>query len=254
MVELGSGKELEILPGERLDDLRFAGLRLIQPTRGYRFSLDPVLLCAFAELKPGDRVADLGTGGGIIPLLLARRTAAAMIVGLERQAELADRARRSVRLNGLDDRVRIVTGDLREPQAALPVQGFDAVLANPPYRQGGSGRIAPLSERAAARHELAGGIEDFLGAASRLLGDGGRCCVIFLAERLAELLALMRERQLEPKRLRMVHGRLGDPARMVLVEGRKRGRPGLWVGPPLLVYEGQGYSSEVRAIYGEEEA
>jgi tRNA1Val (adenine37-N6)-methyltransferase len=112
--------------------------------------------------------------------------------------------------------------------------------------------MAPVAERAGARHELAGGIADFLAAASRLLSDGGRCYLIFLAERMAELLALMHETRLEPKRLRMVHGRIGDGARMVLVEGRKRGRPGLWVGPPLLIYDGKDYSSEVRSIYGEE--
>jgi tRNA1(Val) A37 N6-methylase TrmN6 len=235
---------------ETLDDLRPGGLKIIQAAGGYRFSLDPVLLCAFAEIAPGEQVVDLGTGSGIIPLLLARRSLAQAIVGVERLPELADRARRTVVLNGLQERVTIVEGDLRRDHAELPPQTFDAVLANPPYRRPGTGRVAPGSERAAARHELAGGLDDFLTAAVRLLRDRGRFYVVFLAERLAELLAELRRRQLEPKRLRCVHGRSGEAARMVLVEGRKRGGAGLRIEPPLVIYAGEEYSPEVRAIYG----
>lgn len=237
---------------ETLDDLRLAGLKIIQAAAGYRFSLDPILLCAFAEIAAGDRVADLGTGSGIIPLLLARRSSASNIVGVELLPELADRARRSVALNGLQERVTIVEGDLRREQAELPAQTFDAVLANPPYRRPGTGRVAPVNERGAARHELAGGLDDFLAAAVRLLRDGGRFYVVFLAERLAELLTAMRRCQLEPKRLRCVHGRSGEAARMVLVEGRKRGGAGLKIEAPLVVYAGEEYTPEVLAIYREE--
>lgn len=235
-------------PDETLDDLRLADLKILQAARGYRFSLDPVLLCAFAAVTADDRVADLGTGSGIIPLLLARRCRA-RVVGVERLPEMAARARRNVVLNSLEAQVAIVAGDLREPHPALAPQAFDVVLANPPFRRPGTGRIAPDDERAAARHELAGGIEDFAAAAARLLRDGGRFYTVFLAERLAELLAVMQERQLLPKRLRCVHGRAGDAARMVLVEGRKRGGPGLTIEPPLFVYDGEDYSPEVQAIY-----
>ncbi len=237
---------------ETLDDLRLGGLKIFQAAGGYRFSLDPVLLCAFAEIAAGERVVDLGTGSGIIPLLLARRSSAQTIVGVERLPELADRARRNVVLNDLQERVAIVEGDLRRDHAELPSQAFDAVLANPPYRRPGTGRVAPGSERAAARHELAGGLDDFLAAAVRLLRDGGRFYMVFLAERLAELLAEMRRQQLEPKRLRCVHGRSGEAARIVLVEGRKRGGAGLRIESPLFVYAGEEYSPELQAIYGEE--
>lgn len=234
---------------EAVEDLGLGGLKIIQHHSGYRFSLDPVLLCAFVQVPVAARVVDLGTGGGVIPLLLARSAAAAPILGVELQAALADRAQRSVRLNGLEERVRILQADIRLPHPQLLAQGFDLVLSNPPYRQGGTGRLAPNGERAAARHELAGGLEDFLAAGGRLLGDGGRLALVYLAERLTDLLTQLRSHRLEPKRLRMVHGRSGDVARMVLIEARKRGRPGLAIEPPLFVYEGDGWSAEVRGIH-----
>lgn len=248
-----SGKDREELTrsDETLDAVRAAGLQLLQGRNGYRFSLDPVLLCAFARVKAGERVADLGTGSGIIPLLLARKTPAERIVGVEIQPSLADRARRNVRLNGLEARVQIVEGDVRHLGKGLAPETFQVVLANPPYRRVESGRKAPDAERAAARHELAGGLEDFLRAGAALLREGGRFYTIYLAERLTELLAGMSHQRLEPKRLRCIHSRSGEKARMVLVDGRKGGRPGLEVEPPLFVYGEKGYSAEVLRIYGE---
>jgi tRNA1Val (adenine37-N6)-methyltransferase len=244
---------MTVLPDETLDELRLGGLKIIQKKEGYRFSLDPVLLCAFAEIREGERVADLGTGAGIIPLLLARKTAAAQILGIENQPSLSQRAQRNVILNDLGDRVKILEADVRHLPGVLAAQSFEVVLSNPPFRRDGTGRTASLAEKAAARHELAGGICDFLQAAAFLLKDTGRIYLVYLAERLAELLAAMRQEKLEPKRLRCVHSRRGEDARMVLVEGRKRGRSGLRVEPPLIVYEGEDYSFEVLSIYGEAE-
>lgn len=243
--------EIDLAPDETLDDLRCGGLRIIQRRDGYRFSLDPVLLCAFARIGVGESVADLGTGSGVIPLLLARRTAAGTIVGVEIQQQAADRARRGVLLNGLSERIRILHRDLRDLRNVLVPESCDVVLSNPPFRPTGTGKVAPGDERAAARHELAGGLEDFLAAAHYLLKQGGRVYLIHLAERLAEVLAAMQRLHLEPKRLRCVHSRLGDGARLVLVEGRKAGRPGLTVEAPLYIYEGEGYSAEVLAMYGD---
>lgn len=236
-------------PGESLDELRPAGLHIIQAKRGYRFSLDPVLLSDFVQVADCDRLADLGTGAGVLPLLLAARTALKHIVGVEIQPELADRARRSVLLNGLQERIDILQGDLRGLHKRLPPQTFDVVVSNPPFRRPGTGRQAPDAERAAARHELAGGLSDFLRAAAYLLRDGGRFHVIYLAERLTELLTAMQNLRLEPKRLRCVHPRLSEAANLVLVEGRKGGRSGLLVEPPLCVYDGNTYSAEILAIY-----
>lgn len=236
---------------ETIDELSIGNLKLIQAQQGYRFSLDPVLLVRFVMLRGEERVVDLGSGSGVIPLLLAKLSAAKELVGVELQPGLAERARRNVELNSLQQRVRILEGDLRRIRKLLSSGCADLVVSNPPYRQVGRGRISPADERAAARHELAGGLNDFVAAAGWLLNDGGRFVLIYLAERLPELLGAMTAAGIEPKRLRMVHPKQGDPARMVLVEGRKRGRPGLLVEAPLYIYRGEGrdYTEEVLAMY-----
>lgn len=236
---------------ETLDDLSTGGVKIIQPKTGYRFSLDPLLLCAFTDLPARARVADLGAGSGVIPLLLARTGKGREFVGIEVQPDLAERAGRSVLLNGLTDRIRIVCADVRELPEAFAGGSFDAVVTNPPYRKAASGRVAPGAERGAARHELAGGLTDFLRTAAFLLNNGGRFYIIYLAERLAELCDEMRTFRLEPKRLRLVHSRNGEPAKLVLVEGRKNARQGLTVEAPLIVYkEGKGreYTEEMKCL------
>lgn len=240
-----------IKPDETVDPLGMTGLRMIQPQKGYRFSMDPFLLCGFSGFREARVIYDLGSGNGVIPLLAAARSTAEKIIGVERQPQMVERARRSVTLNGLQDRVTIVDGDLRLIRQHCPAQQADLVLANPPFRAAGNGRISPDDERAAARHELAGGLATFLKAANYLLKDGGRCCLVFLAERLAELMVLMRQLDLEPKRLRLVHHVVGEPARTVLIEGVRKGLPGLVAEAPLVVYtgEGQDYTKEVLAMY-----
>ena len=237
---------------ETLDLLKPGGFKLLQARNGYRYSLDPVLLTAFVGAVGDQAILDLGTGAGVIPLLLSRSDGASRIVGLELQSGLAERARRNVELNDLGGQIQIIEGDLRNIRDLFPAAAFGLVVANPPYRKPGSGRVAPEDERAAARHELAGGLEDFLSAASYLLTNGGRFVVVYLAERLAELLEKMRGVRLEPKRLRCVHSRLGEAARIVLVEGRKCGGQGLVVEPPLYVYRGPGrdYTEEILKLYG----
>jgi len=236
---------------EAIDDLHCSHLKIIQARNGYRFSIDPVLLCAFTRLNQGMRVVDLGTGNGVIPSILASRIESLQIVGLERQASMADRARRCARLNNLQDRIQIIEGDVRELPESMAGERFDAALMNPPYRAPSSGRIAADGERAAARHELAGSITDFLQAAARLLNRNGLIYVVFLAERLAGLLSEMRRFNLEPKRLRMVHPRRRQAAKLILVEGRKNGKPGLEIEPPLFIYRGAGrdYTAEVLKMY-----
>lgn len=238
--------------GETLDDLRLGGLKIIQARDGYRFSLDPVLLCGFARVSAGDTVVDLGSGSGVIPLLLARQSAAGKIIGIERQPAAAERSRRSVRFNGLDGQISIVQQDLRQLREVLAAESAQVVVSNPPFRRPDSGRLSPCSERAQARHEVAGSLADFVAAAAWLLGTGGRFYMVYLAERLAELLELLRQAGLEPKRLRCIHSRIGENARMVLVESRRGGQPGLSVEAPLTIYEGNCYSAEVLRCYGEE--
>lgn len=243
----------QLCADETLDVLRVGGLKIIQGKKGYRFSLDPILLCAFARIESGDRVIDLGSGSGVIPLILARRTAAAEIFGAEIQRGLVDRARRNVELNGLRGRIDILEADVRRIRDHFTAGRFSVVISNPPFRRIGSGRHAHVGERAMARHEFNGQLEDFLQAAAYLLQPGGRFYVIYLAERLAELLALLQRASLEPKRLRCVHGRSDEAARMVLVEGRRDGRPGMAVEKPLLVFCGTDYTEEVRGFYDAED-
>lgn len=243
---------------ESVEELLPGRLQMLQAAAGYRASLDPWLLCAFACPRRQDRIVDLGCGNGIMPLLLAGRDGVREVVGVERAEAMADRARRSVALNALQDRVRIVTGDIRELRGLLPPQSATLVVSNPPYRKPGQGRLAPDAERAAARHELAGGLEDFVRAAAWCLGDGGRCCLVHLAERMTDVLCALRAAGLEPKRLRLVHPRPGDGARLLLVEGRKGAAPGLVVEAPLQVYRGargdgageRDYSAEVVELLG----
>ncbi|MDX2493391.1 MAG: tRNA1(Val) (adenine(37)-N6)-methyltransferase [Desulfuromusa sp.] len=238
---------------ETLDNLSIGNLQLLQAESGYRYSLDPILLARFVSVKKGNWVVDLGTGCGILPLLLVRLSDADECLGIEIQPELAGRAARNVELNLLHDRVRIVQGDIRNIQDILPIGCSDLVVSNPPYRQLDSGRIAPNDERAAARHELAGGLTDFVAAARWLLKNGGSFAMIYLVERLPELMAEMIAGGIEPKRMRMIHPRQGEAAKMVLLEGRKGGRPGLQVENPLYIYKNNGagrdYTEEVLQMY-----
>jgi len=240
---------------ETLNTLSIGNLQILQGESGYRYSLDPILLSRFVQIKKTARIVDLGAGCGILSLLLARLSDAEELIGIEIQSELAERAIRNVQLNNLQDRVQILPGDIRNIQNLLPVSSVDLVVSNPPYRPPGSGRIAQDSERATARHELSGGLVDFVAAAKWLLKNGGSFTVIYLAERLPELMMEMVVAGIEPKRLRMIHSRQGAPAKIVLLEGCKGGRPGLRVEKPLYLYETDGaerdYTEEVLQIYGE---
>ena len=236
---------------ETVDLLRGYDLWVIQPRHGYRFSLDPVLLCDFARPSEGT-VVDLGTGCGIIPLLVARRAPECRIVGVELQGGMVELARRNVGLNGLCDRIGIVESDILHLGDHLPANGFDLVLANPPGRRRGEGRVSPRAGRDLARHESSATLEDFLVAAKRLVRVGGRVCFIHHPERLAELFCLAKDVRLAPRRVRMVHGDASAPARMFLVELMKGSRGALEVLPPLLVYDGAGgYTDELSRIYGD---
>lgn len=236
---------------DRVDDLGRAGLKIVQRA-GVAFSMDAVLLAHFARVKPGECLCDLGTGTGVVPLLIAVR-GAATVVGLELLPDLAAVAARNVRDNGLSDRVRIVRGDLRT--ATLEGLGmdrpFDVVTANPPFRSPGSGRVSPDGARAIARHEISCTIGDVLRAAGRLARHGGRLYLVYLSERLTDLLTAMRSVGLEPKRVRPVRPFPGGPAKLILAEGRRGGRPGLVIQPDLVIRDTSGeYTPEARAIYG----
>jgi tRNA1Val (adenine37-N6)-methyltransferase len=234
---------------ETLDTIFDGKLKLLQSRSGYRFSLDALLLGHFVTLKKGDRVVDLGTGNGIIPLVLARLHSEVSVTGVEFQPAMAERAKKNVELNGLGKRIRICQGDVRRIDAVAPPASFDVVVSNPPYRRAGSGRISANDEKQIARHEICGDLDDFLGTAEFLLRAKGRIALIHLAERAVDLLTSMRRLRLEPKRFRMVHSRAEAAASLLLVEGVKNGRGGMEILPPLIVYrQGKEYSDEVAAV------
>jgi tRNA1Val (adenine37-N6)-methyltransferase len=245
---------MELRSGERVDDLGRGGLRIIQHPERFPFGMDPVLLAHFARVRKRDRVLDLGTGCGIVPLLLAGRHPEARIVGLELQPGTADMAQRSVLLNGLQERVRIDCGDYRNVAELYGYGTFDVVTFNPPYREPDTGYISPSEFRATARHAVTGTLADAIGAAAVAVKFGGRVAIVFLAERLTDLVVALRQHRLEPKRLRLIHPREGRPANLLLLEAVKGGGPGLKAEPPLIVYgEGQAYTPELEAIYTDQQ-
>ncbi|GFO56568.1 SAM-dependent methyltransferase [Geomonas sp. Red276] len=238
---------------ETLDELTGYRLRIVQPRHGYRFSVDPLLLVDFAQLRAGDRVADLGTGCGIVPLLVARTEPAAQVTGIELQEGMAALARRNVEANALADRVEIIDGDVISLKERFTVSSFDLVLSNPPYRRPGTGKVSPRAGRDLARHETTATLADFLSAAKFLVKESGRICFIYHTSRLTELMVEAARQKLAVLRLRMVHGTAKMAARMFLVELMK-GRAGeLQVEPPLFVRgEDGGYSEEKLRIYRKE--
>jgi tRNA1Val (adenine37-N6)-methyltransferase len=240
-----------VQPDETLDDLFGGRLRILQKREGYRFSMDPILLAHFVSPLRGGRVIDLGTGSGIIPLILAARGEAEEIEGLEIQEEMAHMAWRSVCLNRMTGRIRIVCGDYRRIQEIFRPQSFQHAVSNPPYHPSTAGRTSPNKARALARQDSLGTLEDLVRAARYLLGTKGRLWLTFPPIRLAYLLSALREAEFEPKTLRMVHGRRDMPARMALLESVRGGREGLKVVPPLVLYHrGREYTEELEQIYG----
>ena len=227
--------EIIVRPGERIDCFMDGRLKLIQSKDGYRFSIDAILLAEFVTIRQGDVVVDLGTGCGVIPLILLLTKLVGYAFGLEIQEELAGQAARNVLLNGFDDKMRVVLGDIQNPPIAE--ESADVVICNPPYRQVKSGRINPDPRRAIARHEIMANIDDILRAARSVLRKKGRLALIYSSVRLADILVRMRRFNLEPKKIQIIYPDLNSGAKLVLVEALLGGRPGLKISPPIV---GQG--------------
>lgn len=243
--------EVELKEGERLDELQRNGYGIIQDPGRFCFGMDAVLLSGFVRIKPGERVMDLGTGTGILPLLLEAKSGASHLTGLEIQPESADMAARSVRLNGLEDKIRIVEGDIREAADLFSAASFDVVTCNPPYMIGGHGLKNPDAPKAVARHEVKCTFQDVVRAASWLLPPGGGFFLVHRPFRLAEIMVTLCGAALEPKRLKMVHAYADREPSMVLLEARKGGRSRLTVEKPLIIYRAPSvYTEEICDIYG----
>lgn len=238
-------------PNERIDDLQRNNYKIIQDPERFCFGMDAVLLSGFAKAKEGDRVIDLGTGTGIIPILMEAKTEASDFTGLEIQPESADMAQRSVELNHLESKIRIVTGDIKEASSLFGAATFDVVTSNPPYMTEHHGITNEKSPKAIARHELLCTLEDVISQAARLLRPGGSFYMVHRPFRLVDIMVLMREYHLEPKRMKLVYPYIDKDPNMVLIEGLRGGRPRLTVEKPLIVYKEPGvYTDEIYDIYG----
>ncbi len=238
--------------GETLDDILGGKISILQKKKGYRFSLDALLLAHFVRLKRGDHVIDLGTGSGVVAIITARRKECGRIVGVDIQEDLVDMARRNVEINALVDKVDILRGDARNIDSLFNPQSFHAIIFNPPYRKLKSGRINPDNQKSVARHEIKGTLHDFLKAAGYVLKKSGRVSIIYPATRMVELLTSMRIAGVEPKRLRMVHSHSALRGEFVLAEGVKGGREELEILPPLFIYDENGnYTEAMTGIFRE---
>lgn len=241
----------DLMENERLDDLQRNGLKIIQKTDGFCFGMDAVLLSGFASVKPGERALDLGTGTGIIPLLLSAKTKGDHFTGLEVQTEIMKMAQRSVALNGLEKKIDIIQGDIKEASRIFGAASFDVVTSNPPYMNDAHGLKNPGDVKAISRHEVLCTLEDVVREGTKALKPGGRFYMVHRPHRLAEIITVMRQYKLEPKRMKFVHPFADKDANMVLIEAVRGGGAWLKLEPPVIVYKEPGvYTDEIYEIYG----
>ena len=242
---------IELKDEERLDDLQRNGYQIIQKKDGFCFGMDAVLLSGFAAVKPGEKAIDLGTGTGIIPILLEAKYEGEHYTGLEIQDEVAEMAARSVALNHLEEKVSIVKGDIKEASRLFGAASFDVVTSNPPYMNDAHGLKNPDLPKAIARHEVLCTLDDVAREAAKLLRPGGRFYMVHRPHRLIEIITALTKYKLEPKRMKMVHPFVDKEANMVLIEAVRGGKSMIKVEAPIVVYKEPGvYTDEIYSIYG----
>lgn len=232
------------------DTLFGDSIHIKQNKTGYRFTIDPVLLAHYATPEPGDKIIDIGTGCGIIPMILLYRTPGIHVTGIEIQPGLAGLACENISLNRFEKNVSIHCGDITDPVfLSTHSGGYDMVITNPPYTAKNAGRINPDNEKAIARHEITITLAQLISSASDLLKNTGRMIIIYPQDRLVDLLLSFRQSGIEPKKIRMIHPKRDNPARRVIVEGYKYGRPGVVMEKPLYIYESEDiYTDEVKKM------
>ncbi len=242
---------INLKENERIDDLQRSGYQIIQNTTHFCFGMDAVLLSGFAKVKPSDRVLDLGTGTGIIPLLVEGKYKPCHISALEIQQESADMARRSIALNGLEHKIHVVTGDIKEAERIFRPASFDVITCNPPYMIAEHGLQNPDEHKLIARHEVLCTLDDILQQSTKLLPHGGNFYMVHRPFRLAEILHKMHLYGIEAKRIRFVHPYVEKEPNMVLIAGKKGAKSRVTVEKPLIVYEDENvYTNEIYEVYG----
>lgn len=243
-------RQAELKPGERLDDLQINGYQIIQHPEKFCFGMDAVLLSSFVVCRPDSRVIDLGTGTGVIPILLTAKTEAGQIDALEIQEESADMARRSVSYNNLNDKINIITGDIREASSILKPSFYDIVTTNPPYMNDNHGLKNPDMPKAIARHEVLCTLDDVICQGSRILKPGGHFFMVHRPFRLVEIITSLTKYKLEPKRIRFVHPFPDREPNMVLIDAVRGGNSMVKVEAPLVIYSTPGiYTEDILRIY-----
>ncbi len=242
-----------IRENERIDDLQYKELKIIQNKDGFCFGIDAVLLANFAKnMKRKNLVVDLCTGTGIVAILLSGKTDAKKIIGVEIQKESAEMAKRSVELNSIQDRVEIINEDLKKLKPIIEAGSVDAVTVNPPYMKAGSAIVNDENKMSIARHEVCCTLEDVIKESARMLKTNGEFFMVHKPERLVDIFCTMRKYKIEPKRIRFVHPSADKPANIVLIEGSRDGKEFLKFEKPLYVYENGEYTDEIYEIYEKE--
>ena len=243
--------EVELKENERIDDLELKGLKIIQNKDSFCFGIDSVLLSDFAKnIKNNSLVLDLGTGTGIIPILLCGKTNLKKVIGIEVQEKIAEMAKRSIKLNNLEDRFQVINENILNLKNIYQNQTFDVVVTNPPYKKKNSGIINENHEKLISRHEIEANLEDFIKVSKDLLKDKGEFYMVHRPERLVDILSIMRKEKLEPKVLRMVYSNKNKEPKLVLIKGIKNAKPFLKVEKNLYIYDENGnYTDEILEIY-----
>ena len=243
--------EIELKENERIDDLEFKHLKIIQNKDGFCFGIDSILLADFAKkIKKGANVLDLGTGTGIISILLCGKTDLYNITGVEIQKEVAEMANRSSKLNNLENKFKVLNENILNLKNIYERQSFDVIVSNPPYKEKGTGIINENEKKIISRHEITATLEDFIQVSSNLLKDKGEFYMVHRPERLVDILALMRKNKIEPKILKMVYSNFKKEPKLVLIKGIKNAKPFLKIEKNLYIYDNDGkYTDDILRIY-----
>ena len=244
-------ENIDLKENERIDDLEYKGLKIIQNKDGFCFGIDSILLSDFAkDIKKGAKVLDLGTGTGIIATLLCGKTQLSEITGIEVQKEVYEMAKRSIQLNHLEDRFKIIQDNILNLNKCFEKNTFDAIVTNPPYKKKETGVQNEDTRKLISRHEIEANLEDFIKISKDMLKDKGEFYIVYRPERLVDLLSLMRKYKIEPKKIRFVYSNVNAVSKLVLVQGVKNARPFLKLEPNLYIYDENGnYTDEILKIY-----
>ncbi|KNF09822.1 hypothetical protein CLPU_2c02740 [Gottschalkia purinilytica] len=246
-------ENIQLKENERIDDLQCKGYKIIQNKEGFCFGMDAVLLSNFCDIKSGSTVVDLGTGTGIIPVLIYAKNNVSKVYGVEIQEEVAEMANRTMKMNNIENDVEILNIDLKNAPEKLGINKFDVVTSNPPYMISGGGLINIKDKKAISRHEITCNLEDIIRVSSKLLKHNGRFFLVHRPNRIVDILCLLRQYKLEPKSIRFVHPKIGKQPNLVLIKSIKASKPELKFEKPLYVYNDDGtYTKEIYEIYGME--